>query len=53
MKFILLKNVKMATIVGILTFLSRINDLLQSIKLENSIDSGFFDIYEALDFMLS
>ena len=50
MKFILLINVKMPTIVGILTFISRINDLLGLSKPENSIDFGYFNIYEYFKF---
>ena len=42
MKFILLINVKMPTIVGILTFMSRINDWLWLFKPEISIDFGYF-----------
>ena len=30
-------------VVGILTFVSKINDLIRWIKPENSIDSGYFD----------
>ena len=50
MKVILLINVKMPTIVGILTFISRINDWLWCFKARNSIDSGYFDIYDQLEF---
>ena len=50
MKFILLINVKMPTIVGILTFISRINDRLYWFKPENSIDFGSFKIYEHFKF---
>ena len=46
MKFILLINVKMPTIVGILTFISRINDWLSRFNPKNSINLGYFDIYE-------
>ena len=49
-KFILLINVKMPTIVGILTFISRINDWLLCFKPKFSIDYGYFDIYEHLKF---
>ena len=38
MKFILLINVKMPTIAGILSFISRINDLLVRLKPVLSID---------------
>ena len=43
-KFILLINV------GILTFISRINDWLWWSKPENSINSGYFEICEHLKF---
>ena len=43
-------NVKMPTIVGILTFISRINDWLLWFKPEISIDFGYFSIYEQLKF---
>ena len=46
MKFILLINVKMPTIVGILTFISRINDWLKRSTPENYFDFGYFIIYE-------
>ena len=49
-KFILLINVKMPTIVGILTFISRINDWLLWFKPEISIDFAHFRIYEQLKF---
>ena len=49
-KFILLINVKMPTIVGILTFISRINDWLLWFKPEISIDFGYFSIHEQLTF---
>ena len=47
MKFILLINVKMPTIiVGILTSISRIYDMLWSFQPEIFTDSGYFSIYE-------
>ena len=46
MQLILLTNVKMPTIVGILTFISRINEWLWWFKLENYIHLGYFDINE-------
>ena len=49
-KFILLINVKMPTVVGILTFISRINDWLLWFKPAISIDFGYFSIYEQLKF---
>ena len=50
MKLILLINVKMPAIVGILTFMSRINDWLCIFRPENFIDFGYFYIYEQLEF---
>ena len=49
MKFILLIKVKMPTIVGILTFMSRINDWLDNFtqKIPSILrHSGYFSIYE-------
>ena len=46
LKYILLINLKMPTIVGILTFISRINDRLWSCKSSISIYLGYFGIYE-------
>ena len=40
----------MPTIVGILTFISRINDWFLWFKPEISIDFGYFSIYEQLKF---
>ena len=48
LKFILLINVKMPTIVGILTFMSRINYCFLSF--EFSTNFGYFNIYEQLKF---
>ena len=50
MKFILLINVKMPTTVGILTFISRINDWLLRFKPEISVDFDFFSINEQFNF---
>ena len=50
LKFILLINVKMPTIVGILTFISRINYRLWCSKPLISIYLGYFSIYEDLKF---
>ena len=50
LKFILLRNVKMPTIVGILTFISRINYRLWNSKPSISIYLGNFSIYEELKF---
>ena len=50
LKFILLINVKMPTIVGILTFISRINYRLWSSEPSISIFSCYFGIYEQLKF---
>ena len=43
-KFILLINVKMSTIVGILTFMSRLNTISESSKARRSIFSAFWFI---------
>ena len=53
LKFILLINVKMPTIVGILTFMSRINYLFLSFEPEFSTNFYYFNIYEQLKFVLS
>ena len=50
LKFILLINVKMPTIVGILTFISRRNYRLWHSKPSISIYFGLFGIYEQLKF---
>ena len=50
LKFILLINVKMPTIVGILTFMSRINYRLWSSKPSISRYLGYFGIYEPFKF---
>ena len=50
LKFIQLINVKMPTIVGILTFKSRINYKLLSFELEFSNNFDYFSIYEQLKF---
>ena len=50
LKFILLINVKMSTLVGILTFMSRINDWLWGFKPENFTEFGCFDITEQYKF---
>ena len=50
LKFILLINVKMPTVVGILTFISRINYRLSLSKPEISIYLGYISIYELLKF---
>ena len=50
MKFILLINVELPTIIGILTFIGRINYWLWSFKPDFSIDYGYFDMYEHLKF---
>ena len=49
-KFILLINVKMPTIVGILTFMSRINYQILSYEPEFSTNFDYFSIYEQLKF---
>ena len=50
LKFILLIKVKMPTIVGILTFISRIDYRLLCSKPSISIYLGYFGIYEQLKF---
>ena len=50
LKFILLINVEMPTIVGILTFISRINYRLWSSEPSISIYLGYFCIYEEFKF---
>ena len=50
LKFILLINVKMPTIVGILTFMSRINYKFLSFEPEFSNNFDYFSIYEQLKF---
>ena len=50
LKFILLINVKMPTIVGILTFMSRINYWFLSFETEFSTIFDYFNIYEQLKF---
>ena len=50
LKFILLINVKMPTIVGILTFMSRINYWFLSFETEFSTNFDYFNIYEQLKF---
>ena len=49
LKFILLINVKMPTVVGILTFISRINYRLWRYKPSISIYFGLFGIYLSSD----
>ena len=53
MKLILHKNVKMPTIVGILTFISRINTEPESFKARKITIFQHFSFYEQLKFMLS
>ena len=50
LKFILLINVKMPTIVGILTFISRINYMLWHSLPEISTNFGYFSNYEQFKF---
>ena len=50
MKFILLKNVKMPTIVGILTFISMINTISERLKAINFFNCRYFSFYEQLKF---
>ena len=49
-KFILLINVKMPTIVGILTFISRINTASESFKARKIFIFQHFTFYEQLKF---
>ena len=50
MKFILLINVKMPTIVGILTFISRINVTSENFKARNIVIFQHFNFYELWKF---
>ena len=50
MKFILLINVKMPTIVGILTFISMINTTSERLKARNFFICSYFSFYEQLKF---
>ena len=52
-KFILLINVKMPTIVSILTFISMINTTSERLKAINFFICGYFSYYEQLKFVLS
>ena len=47
-EFILLINVKMPTIVGILTFMSRINSIFESLKARKISVFQHFSFYEQL-----
>ena len=49
-KFILLINVKMPTIVGILTFISMINTASERLKAMNFFICRYFGFYEQLKF---
>ena len=49
-KFILLINVKMPTIVGILTFISMINTTCERLKARNVFICRYFSFYEHLKF---
>ena len=49
-KFILLINVKMPTIVGILTFISMINTTSERLKARNFLICWYFSFYEQLKF---
>ena len=53
MKFILLINVKMPTIVGILTFISIINTISERLKARHFFNCRYFSFYEQLNFVLS
>ena len=52
MKFIMLINVKMPTIVGILTFMSSITTTSESLKVRRSLFSADF-LMSSFNFMLS
>ena len=49
-KFILLINVKMPTIVGILTFISMINTAFERLKVRNFFICGYCSFYEQMKF---
>ena len=51
--FIVLINVKMSTIVGILTFISRINTTSESLKARKVFIFQHFSLYEQLKFLCS
>ena len=50
MKFVLLINVKMPTIVSILTFISMINTTSERLKAKNFFICRYFSFYEQLKF---
>ena len=50
MKFILLINVKMPTVVGILTFISMINTTYERLKARTFFNCRYFSFYEQLEF---
>ena len=50
MKFILLINVEMPTIVGILTFISKINTTSECFKQKKIVIFQYFTFYELLKF---
>ena len=49
-KFILLINVKIPTVVGILTFISMINTISEGLKARNFFICQYFSFYEQLKF---
>ena len=49
-KFILLINVKMSTIVDILTFISKINTTFERLEARNFVICRYFSFYERLKF---
>ena len=49
-KFILLINVKMPTVVGILTFISMINTTSEILKARHFFICQYFSVYEQLEF---
>ena len=50
MKFIMLINVKMPTVVGILTFISLIDTVSERLKAINFFICRYFSFYEQLKF---
>ena len=53
MIFILLINVEMSKIVGILTFISRVNTPSESLKARNTIFFHRFSFYEQLKYFIA
>ena len=53
MKFIMLNNVKMPTIVGTLTLMSMINIISVSLKAKKCLFFGIFSFMSVINFMLN